>query len=56
VGGYAVVADDAPGPFPRIGDVERDGRRWLAHPIGAETRTAFRTHREARRRQANAQL
>lgn len=45
--GYAVVADDAPGPWPRIGDVERDGRTWLAWPAGAEMKTAFRTRREA---------
>jgi hypothetical protein len=45
--GYAVVADDAPGPFPRIGDVERDRRRWLAHPMGAEARTPFATRRAA---------
>jgi hypothetical protein len=46
-GGYCVVADDAPGPFPRIGDVERSGLGWLAWPMGTQTRTRFRTRREA---------
>jgi hypothetical protein len=46
-GGYCVVADDAPGPYPRIGDVERAGLGWLARPMGAETATRFRTRREA---------
>jgi hypothetical protein len=45
--GYIVVADDAPGPYPRIGEVERDGNRWLAWPMGAEMKTSFRTRREA---------
>lgn len=45
---YCVVADDAPGPFPRIGDVERVGRnRWTAWPMGAEMKTEHRTRRDA---------
>jgi hypothetical protein len=45
--GYIVVADDAGGPFPRIGDVERDGRRWLAWPMGAERKVTCFSRREA---------
>jgi hypothetical protein len=46
-GGYCVVADDAPGPFPRIGDVERSGLGWDAWPMGTQVKTWFRTRREA---------
>ena len=46
--GYAVVADDAPGSCPRIGDVRRVGSRWSAWPMGAEVETdGFKTRGEA---------
>lgn len=47
--GYAVVADDASGPFPRVGDVMRESNGWTAWPMGLPVGQAprFRTRREA---------
>ena len=45
--GVIVIADDAHGPYPRIGDIEHVGSQWVAWPTGAETKTPFRTRREA---------
>lgn len=45
---FIVIADDAGGPFPRIGEVTKRGpRTWEAWPMGAEMRTNFATKREA---------
>jgi hypothetical protein len=45
---YIIVADDAPGPWPRIGDVtRRSASRWEAWPMGSDQRVEFATRRAA---------